>query len=52
LNRQFIATLSSIANIYTYFNGKLKLDLQPGIAHEVLVSREKVQVFKEWIEGN
>ncbi len=52
LNRQFIATLPSIANIYTYFNGKLKLDLQPGIAQEVLVSREKVNMFKEWIEGN
>ena len=52
LNRQFIATLESIANIHTYFNGKLKLVLRPETAQEVLVSREKVQIFKEWVEGN
>ncbi len=52
LNRQFIATLPSIAQIHTYFNGKLKLDLQPRMAGEVIVSREKVPAFKEWIEGN
>ena len=52
LNRQFIATLDSISQIHTYFNGKLKLELQPKIAGEVLVSREKAQVFKEWVEGS
>jgi DNA-binding LytR/AlgR family response regulator len=52
LNRQFIATLPSIAGIHTYFNGKLKLDLQPRMAGEVIVSREKVPAFKEWIEGS
>jgi DNA-binding LytR/AlgR family response regulator len=52
LNRQFITTLPSIAGIHTYFNGKLKLELQPRMAGEVLVSREKVPAFKEWIEGS
>ena len=52
LNRQFIATLSSIAQIHTYFNGKLKLELQPRMSGEVIVSREKVPAFKEWIEGS
>jgi DNA-binding LytR/AlgR family response regulator len=52
LNRQFIAALPAITNIHTYFNGKLKLELEPRIGQEVLVSREKVQIFKEWIEGN
>jgi DNA-binding LytR/AlgR family response regulator len=51
INRQVIATLPSIFHIHTYFNGKLKLDLNPELAQEVLVSREKVQAFKEWIEG-
>ena len=32
--------------------GKLKLVLRPETAQEVLVSREKVQVFKEWVEGS
>lgn len=52
LNRQFIATLKSISDIHTYFNGKLKLVLVPEAGQEVLVSREKVPVFKEWVEGS
>lgn len=52
LNRQFIATLESISDIHTYFNGKLKLVLVPEAGQEVLVSREKVPVFKEWVEGS
>ncbi|RDC61938.1 LytR/AlgR family response regulator transcription factor [Adhaeribacter pallidiroseus] len=51
LNRQVIATLPAIQHIHTYFNGKLKLDLQPKLTQEVVVSREKVQAFKEWMEG-
>lgn len=51
VNRQVIATVPSIHHIHTYFNGKLKLDLAPKLAQEVLVSREKVQAFKGWIEG-
>jgi DNA-binding LytR/AlgR family response regulator len=51
LNRQFIAAMPAIARIHTYFNGKLKLELKPETPHEVVVSREKAQVFKEWMEG-
>ena len=51
LNRQFIARISSIRKIHTYFNGKLKLELSPSIDQEVIVSREKAGVFKGWVEG-
>ncbi len=51
LNRQFIYAIPAIDRIHTYFNGKLKLELKPDSSHEVLVSREKAQVFKEWMEG-
>ncbi|MDJ1504560.1 LytTR family DNA-binding domain-containing protein [Xanthocytophaga agilis] len=51
LNRQFIASLSSITRIHTYFNGKLKLELKPEASQEVLVSREKAQLFKDWMES-
>ncbi len=51
LNRQFLASMSSIAHIHTYFNGKLKLELQPTVTDEVIVSREKAYLFKEWMEG-
>ncbi len=51
LNRQFISHISSINKIHTYFNGKLKIELSPGMDQEITVSREKSQAFKIWMEG-
>jgi two-component system LytT family response regulator len=50
LNRQIIASLKSISNIHTHFNGKLKIILKPEHKEEVLVSREKASFFKEWLD--
>lgn len=52
LNRQFITHISAIQNIQTYFNGKLKIVLLPNpkIQEEILVSREKSNVFKAWLD--
>ncbi len=50
LNRQYIAHFQSIKTIHTYFNGKLKLELIPDIKQEVLISREKSSIFKEWLD--
>lgn len=49
LNRRLIAHLSSIQTIHSYFNGKLKLNLQPNPAIEVIVSRERAAAFKRWL---
>ncbi len=49
INRQFITSISSIVNIHTYFNGKLKLQLSPTIEEEVIVSREKASDLKTWL---
>lgn len=48
-NRAFIIQVKSVAQIHTYFNGKLKLELQPNTDKEVLISREKATEFKEWM---
>lgn len=50
LNRQFIAKINAIQTIHNYFNGKLKLLLNPATTKEVIVSREKASVFKQWLE--
>jgi DNA-binding LytR/AlgR family response regulator len=52
INRQYIAHLSAIDKIHTYFNGKLKLELHPEAEYEALVSREKAPLFKKWMEGS
>jgi DNA-binding LytR/AlgR family response regulator len=50
LNRQFITGIASIKNIFNYFSGKLKIQMQPETTEEVLVSREKSSHFKDWLD--
>jgi two-component system LytT family response regulator len=50
LNRQFLTHIQSIKSINQYFNGKLKLILQPLPPQEVLVSRERAGAFKKWLD--
>ena len=50
LNRQFITSINAIARISQYFNGKLKVELTPAQEGEVIVSRAKTPVFKNWLE--
>lgn len=50
LNRQFITSIKSIQDIHTYFNGKLKIQLQPKVEEDVLVSRERASEFKNWLD--
>jgi DNA-binding LytR/AlgR family response regulator len=49
LNRQYLSKLESIESITSYFNGKLKIQLSPSVAEEVLVSRERASDFKQWL---
>jgi DNA-binding LytR/AlgR family response regulator len=51
LNRQFIAQVPAVQRLHPWFNGKLKLDLQPTPTDEVIVSREKAAAVKSWLEG-
>jgi two-component system response regulator LytT len=49
-NRQFIITFSSIAEIHTYFKGRIKLLLSPAANEEVIISSERSPEFKRWID--
>ncbi len=51
VNRQLLIHFSSIHKIHTHFNGMLKLELIPIHTEEVMVSRERVKAFKEWLEA-
>jgi len=46
-----IVQIDSISKIHTYFNNRLKLDLQPVYSSDVIVSRERVKGFKAWVGG-
>lgn len=49
INRAFLVSIKSIDQISDYFGNRLKLTLKPAIDKEVLVSREKVTEFKQWM---
>ncbi|MFC5410210.1 LytR/AlgR family response regulator transcription factor [Larkinella bovis] len=50
-NRQFLLSLPAIKNIHTYSNSKLKLELQPDPRTEVFISKDKVPLFKDWLDA-
>lgn len=51
INRKFLVSLKSINDVIAYSNSRLKLKVQHPIDDEFLVAREKVKLFKEWLEG-
>lgn len=51
LNRQFIVNIKGIQSVHTYFNGKLKVELRPTFSEDVIVSRERANEFKSWLNA-
>ena len=49
-NRQYLVSSSSIVAIHNYFNGKLKVMVQPGIKDDLVISRERAAGFKKWLD--
>ena len=51
LNRQYIAAIESIEKIVAHSNSRLKilLNITTPIKEEIIVSREKVERFKNWL---
>ncbi len=50
VNRKFIIDIKSIQDIIAYSNSRLKLKLVVATDEDVIVSRERVVEFKEWLE--
>jgi two-component system response regulator LytT len=49
-NRQFIISRQCITEIELYFNGRLLIRTSPASANQILISKERVPVFKKWFE--
>lgn len=49
VNRKYIVGESSVSKISNYFNSRLILELQPTVKDEVIVARERVSNFKDWL---
>lgn len=50
LNRKYIASLKSIAEIRSYSSSRLKISLEHCADKDILISREKVNAFKQWLD--
>lgn len=51
INRQFIIHVDAIKKITAYYNSRLILQLFPHVDTDVIISRERVGDFKNWLEG-
>lgn len=50
ISRKYIVSVSALADIITYSNSRLKLVLKNCSDEDILVSREKMQEFKVWLD--
>lgn len=49
INRSYLVGLKSVQKIDEFFGQRLILQLKPPVAEQVIVSREKVTAFKNWM---
>ena len=50
ISRKYIVSFSAIKDIISYSNSRLLLKLDNNTADDLIVSRERVQEFREWLE--
>ena len=50
INRKYIVSLDSIRDMISHTNSRLKLVLKSGEDDDIIVARERVQEFKEWLD--
>jgi DNA-binding LytR/AlgR family response regulator len=50
INRKYIVSTKSIQDMISYTNSRLKLVLKTSDDDEVIVARERVQEFKDWLD--
>ncbi|MFK5855453.1 MAG: LytTR family DNA-binding domain-containing protein [Bacteroidota bacterium] len=48
-NRKIIINIESVVKINSWFNSRLKIEVVPHFDEDIIVSRERVKNFKEWL---
>jgi two-component system, LytTR family, response regulator LytT len=51
INRQFIISIDSIVDMFSYSKSRVKVNLNPPIKMDTIVSTERSPHFKEWLSG-
>ena len=50
INRKYYVSSESIQDIITYTNSRLRLVLKNSTDQDIIVARERVQEFKDWLD--
>jgi DNA-binding LytR/AlgR family response regulator len=50
LNRKYLCSMAAIDGIFSYSNSRLKVTLKNSMDQHILISREKVSDFKDWLD--
>ena len=50
INRKYLCRVDAVDEVLTYSNSRLKVKLKNCPDHDILISREKVGEFKEWLD--
>jgi two-component system response regulator LytT len=50
VNRQIIINIEAIKRVHPYFNGKLKLEIQPSHSADIVIGKDKAAAFKRWLD--
>jgi DNA-binding LytR/AlgR family response regulator len=49
INRHLLINIEAVKKVHTWLGGRLKVDISPATTAETVVSRERVNGFKEWL---
>lgn len=49
INRHLLINIEAVSKVHTWLGGRLKLELLPSTKADTIVSRERVNGFKEWL---
>lgn len=49
INRHLLVNIEAVKKVHTWLGGRLKLEIVPTTTAETVVSRERVNGFKEWL---
>jgi DNA-binding LytR/AlgR family response regulator len=49
VNRHLLVNIEAVKKVHTWLGGRLKLEIAPSTTAETVVSRERVNGFKEWL---
>ncbi len=50
INRHLVVNIEAISKVHTWLGGRLQVELSPSTNADTVVSRERVNGFKEWLD--